>query len=161
MGILHVSFLLNPWSYFILLPKRKKTSTTTAVQFAVMSRMAQRRGGDWLVLFTWHVFFFGSLILNAPGEFISSNFIHLKFWMVQYRFEYKKKIHHTSQAKQLVGAKMKMWCKIACRFHVKLEPHNFHSKFALLWKSKWLKMSLESHDVSESCWTMIFVENFL
>ncbi|XP_067039207.1 matrix-remodeling-associated protein 5-like isoform X2 [Acropora muricata] len=29
--------------------------------------MAQRRGGDWLVLFTWHVFFFGSLILNAPG----------------------------------------------------------------------------------------------
>ena len=60
--------------------------------------MAQRRGGDWLVLFTWHVFFFGSLILNAPGEFISTNFIHLKFWMVQYRFEYKKKF--IVQAKQ-------------------------------------------------------------
>lgn len=119
--------------HFILLPKRKKRSTTTAVQVTTLFRMAQRRGGDWLVLFTWHVFFFGSLILNAPGEFISTNFIHLKFWMVQYRFEYRK--NSSYKPSKTIG-----WNKnenvIACRFHVKLEPHNFHSKFALLRRSK-------------------------
>ena len=120
--------------------------------------MAQRRGGDWLVLFTWHVFFFGSLILNAPGEFISTNFIHLKFWMVQYRFEYKK--NSSYKPSKIIG-RNENENVIACRFHVKLEPHNFHSKFALLRRSKWRKRPLESHDVSESCWRMNFVENFL
>ncbi|XP_074620045.1 fibroblast growth factor receptor 3-like [Acropora palmata] len=29
--------------------------------------MAQQQGDGWIVLFTWSIFFFGSIILNAPG----------------------------------------------------------------------------------------------